>query len=151
MLQTENRLPYRHKAGIEVGAALVLGIALLFFGACKKNDLKHPTAAELFGKWQSTGTSYKDTRTYSGIYEFFAIGKHTYDIVQSDGVQKQGCGVWSMTPEADALMVENDTGSIYVGTFRDENFTTISMTTVDNQWGLVLTKVEDERAKSASR
>ncbi len=151
MLQTEKRPPRRYKPGIEAGAALLLGIALLFFGGCKNSDLKHPTAAELIGKWQSTGTSYKDTRTYSGIYDFFAIGQHTYDIILSDGVQKQGYGVWSMTAEADALLMENDTGSIYVGTFRDENFTTISMTTIDNQWGLVLTKVEDERTTSAPR
>ncbi|MFH0780940.1 MAG: hypothetical protein V2B20_03175 [Pseudomonadota bacterium] len=151
MLQTQKGLPCQYKAGIEVGAAVVLGIALLFSGGCKSRNLKHPTTTELIGKWQSAGTSYKDIRTYAGIYDFYAVGKHTYDIILSNGVQKQGRGVWRITEEADALQVENDTGSVYVGTFRDENFTTITMTTTNNEWGLVLTKVEDGRATSASR
>ncbi|MBU1566550.1 MAG: hypothetical protein KJ630_13100 [Proteobacteria bacterium] len=148
---TEDGRPNLFKTWIGVGGAGFVAIALLSFGGCENRSPKHPTAIELVGKWKSEGTSYKDTRTYTGIYDFYAIGKHTYDILLSDGVHKQGHGVWNLAQETDTLQVENDTGSVYVGTFKGGIFTAITLTTTNKQWGLVLKKEEGNSTTSALR
>ena len=112
----------------------------LLSDGCDNNSRKHPTAADMVGKWQAEATSYKDKRTYAGIYDFYAVGNHTYDIMLSDGVHKQGRGVWSMMEGTDFLQMENDTGAVYFGTIEGENSTTITMLTTNNQWGVVLKK-----------
>jgi hypothetical protein len=146
---SETRLPGLFKVG--VGVAVLVGIALTVFIGVKYFIPKHPTDADLLGKWQSEGKSHKDTRTYTGIYDFYAIGRHTYDIIVSDGVHKQGRGVWSLPEGSDTLQVENDTGSVYVGAFQRENFTKISLTTTNRQWGVVLKKQEGASTLSAAK
>jgi hypothetical protein len=118
--------------------------APLLSDGCENNSHKHPTAADMVGKWKAEATSYKDKRTYAGIYDFYAVGNHTYDIMLSDDVHKQGRGVWSMMEGTDFLQMENDTGAVYFGIIEGENFTTITMLTTNNQWGVVLTKEEED-------
>ncbi len=108
----------------------------------ENNSHKHPTAADMVGKWKAEATSCKDKRTYTGIYDFYAIGNHTYDIVLNDDIHKQGSGVWSMMEGTDFLQMENDTGAVYFGTIEGEDFTTITLFTTNNQWGVVLKKEE---------
>jgi hypothetical protein len=114
--------------------------SLLTYGGSGYRNPKHPTAADLVGKWKAEGTSYKDQRTYSGTYDFYAIGNHTYDIILSDGVHKQGRGVWSLMEGKDTLQLENDTGAVYFGTVESGIFTTITLNTTNNQWGVVFQK-----------
>ncbi len=139
-LKRDKRKANPVKTGVGVVTAAFVGIVLLFLGGCESRSPRQPTAADLVSKWKSAGTSYKDTRTYEGIFDFYAIGNHTYDILNSDGVSKQGKGVWSLMEGTGTLKVENDTGSVYIGTFQDQTFTTITMITTNKQWGLVLTK-----------
>jgi len=119
-----------------LAASLLL---LLASGGCREK-VRLPAAADILGRWQALGTSYKDTRTYSGIYDFHSLGQHTYDIVLSNGTAKKGRGVWSLEEEKGTLRVENDTGSIYIGTFEKGKPGSVSLFTINNQWGVQLDK-----------
>ena len=139
--ESEEGLPTIAKIGIGVGAAAVVGIALAMSGGSKDSGPKMPTPEILIGKWNGQGTSYEDNRTYYGVYDLYAIGNHTYDIyVTGDDVHKLGHGSWTLIEGTNTLQLENDTGSVYVGDFQNEDFTTITMTTTNGNWGLVLTK-----------
>ncbi len=118
-----------------VVVAAVIGLTPLF-----SPGSTHPTAAQVVGQWKAQGVSNKDQRTYVGLYDFYANGKHTYDIILNNGVERQGRGVWTLTEGTNTLQVKNDTGSVYVGMFDSDNFTTIAMITSDNNWGLILKK-----------
>ncbi len=144
-------LPYFLRMGICFGGIATSALILVLYEGSKNGNLNLPTASDLLGKWQSMGTSNKDIRTYTGIYDFHSVGSHTYDITLSDGVEKQGRGFWRLTKETGYLQVENDTGSVYVGTFQDENFSRITLKTTNEQWGLVLKKEEVGSATPAPR
>lgn len=135
-------LPMIAKVGIGVAAAAVVGITVgLAVGGSKESGPELPTPEMLIGRWSGRGTSYADNRTYTGVYDLYAIGSHTYDIyVTGDDVRKQGRGVWTLGTGTNTLQLENDTGSVYVGDFQNEDFTTITMTTTNGSWGLVLTR-----------
>lgn len=121
------------------GLTLVLLLLLFGISGCR-DKVRFPGAEDLLGRWRATGTSHKDTRTYAGIYDFYSPGLHTYDIVLSNGSLKNGRGVWSLEEDKGILRVENDTGSIYVGTFAKGKPTSIALFTINNQWGVQLDK-----------
>lgn len=126
-------------------------LLLLASGGCREK-VRFPPTADILGRWQALGTSYKDTRTYSGIYDFHSLGQHTYDIVLSNGTAKKGRGVWSFEEDKGTLRVENDTGSIYVGTFEKGKPGSVSLFTINNQWGVQLDKeTSATSAKTATR
>lgn len=144
--EDEEGLPTIAKVGIGVGAAAVVGIAVALVAGGSKEESGPtgptlPTSEILVGRWNGRGTSHEDNRTYSGVYDLYTIGSHNYDIyVTGDDVRKQGHGTWTLVAGTNTLQLENDTGSVYVGDFQNEDFTTISMTTTNGNWGLVLTK-----------
>ncbi len=121
------------------GFAVALVLLLFCAGGCR-DKVRFPGAEDILGRWRSAGKSYKDTRTYSGIYHFHTIGGHTYDITLSDGSVKKGKGVWSLEKDKGILRVENDTGSIYVGTFEKGKPSSVALFTINNQWGVQLDK-----------
>lgn len=120
--------------GLAVSLMLLLGAA-----GCREK-VAFPETADILGRWRALGTSHKDTRTYSGTYDFHSLGQHTYDIVLSNGTAKKGRGVWSFEEQKGTLRVENDTGSIYVGTFERGKAGFVSLFTINNQWGVELSK-----------
>jgi len=132
---------HRKKTGIVyLGAVSALAMAIVCIDGSKNGNINHPAMIDLVGRWQSIGTCLKDPRTYKGIYDFYGIGNHTYDIILSDGVEKTGRGLWSLRQGTSILEVKNDTGSVYVGVFRNDDFSTIALTTTNNEWGVVLQK-----------
>ena len=132
---------HQKKTGIVyLGAVSALAMAIVCIDGSKNGNLNHPAMHELVGRWKSIGTCLKDPRTYGGIYDFYAVGNHRYDIILSDGVEKEGGGVWRLRQGTSILQVENDSGSVYVGIFRNDDFSTISLTTTNNEWRMVLQK-----------
>lgn len=129
------------KVGIGVGAAAVIGVALALSGGSDSDDPKFPTEAGMVGQWNGSGTRFSDGQTYNGTYTFYAGGSHTYDIYVSDGAHKRGRGSWSLPIGTYSLTVNNYSGSTYKGEFLNENFATITLTTTDNRWQVVLTKL----------
>jgi hypothetical protein len=121
------------------GFALALLLLLLGISGCR-DKVRFPGAEDILGRWRAAGKSHKDTRTYTGIYDFHSLGLHTYDIVLSNGSSKKGRGVWSLEEDKGILRVENDTGSIYVGNFERGKPTSIALFTINNQWGVQLDK-----------
>lgn len=121
------------------GFAIGLLLVLLCAGGCREK-VRFPLVEDVFGPWRAEGKSYKDPRTYSGIYDFHRSGEHTYDIVLSTGESKKGRGVWSLEVDKGTLRVQNDTGSIYVGTFERGKPRSVSLLTINNQWGVQLDK-----------
>lgn len=121
------------------GCSLALLLLLTGISGCR-DKVRFPGTEDILGRWQAVGTSHKDTRTYAGIYDFHSPGLHTYDIVLSNGSMKKGRGVWSLEEDKGILRVENDTGSIYVGTFAKNKPTSIALFTINNQWGVRLDK-----------
>ena len=140
--KTEEGFSTAAKIGIGVGVVAVIGGAALALGGSSGGDSgpKYPTAAELVGKWDGRGTAHAGDRRYLGVYDFYAVGVHTYSIVGNDGVHKEGRGTWSIAEGTNTLTIRNDSGSVYVGDFQGEIFTTISMTASNTGWDLVLTK-----------
>lgn len=130
------------KIGIGVGVVAVIGGAALALSGGSGGDSgpQYPTAAELVGKWDGRGTAHDGERRYLGVYDLYAVGVHSYSIVGNDGVHKEGRGTWSIAEGTNTLTIRNDSGSIYVGDFQGEIFTTISLTTTNDRWDLVLTK-----------
>jgi hypothetical protein len=141
--KSEEGLSTATKVGIGVGVAVVIGGAALALGGSSSggdSGPKYPTAAELVGKWDGRGTSHDGVRRYLGVYDLRAGGVHTYSIVLNDGVHHEGQGTWSIAEGTNTLTIRNGTSSVYIGDFKDENFTTISMTAHNTGWDLVLTK-----------
>jgi hypothetical protein len=143
---TITRIASRMKSPLGLGAsrawrgfALVLLLLLLGTSGCR-DKVGFPGVEDILGRWRAAGKSDKDTRTYSGIYDFHTLGSHTYDIILSNGRVKKGKGVWSLEEDKGILRVENDTGSIYVGTFAKGKPTSIALFTINNQWGVQLDK-----------
>lgn len=130
------------KIGIGVGAAALVGVGLaLAGGGGSDSGPAFPTAEGLVGKWSARATSHVDKRTYTGVYDLYAVGSHTYDIfITGDNVRKQGRGNWTLVAGTNTLRVENEGGSVYIGEFQNENFTTITLTNQYNRWELVLTR-----------
>ncbi|KJS03605.1 MAG: hypothetical protein VR65_01265 [Desulfobulbaceae bacterium BRH_c16a] len=129
------------KVGIGVGAAAVVGVALAFAGGSGDSGPKLPTPEILVGKWNAQSRSLTDRRTYSGVYDLYTVGSHTYDIfVTGDNEHKRGRGTWILAEGTNTLQLKNDTGSIYIGEFLNEDFTTITIRTTDGRWETVLTK-----------
>lgn len=132
------------------GCVIALLLVLLGASGCR-DKVRFPAAEDILGPWRAAGKSHKDTRTYSGIYDFHTLGSHTYDIVLSDGTVKKGKGEWSLEEDKGIFRVENDTGSIYVGTFAKGKPTTIALFTINNQWGVQLDKeASGMRAKTST-
>ena len=125
-------------AGRAVLYGLTLVLALLAMAGGCRDWIAFPAAADIHGIWRAEGKSHKDTRTYSGIYEFLPAGRHGYDIVLNDGTAKKGSGEWSYEEGSGTLRVTNDTGSIYVGTFSRGKPGTVGLFTINNQWGVTL-------------
>lgn len=121
------------------GFALALMLLLLGSSGCR-DKVRFPGVEDILGRWRAVGTSHKDTRTYAGIYDFHSPGLHTYDIVLSNGSKKKGRGEWSLDEDKGILRVENDTGSIYVGTFARGKPASVALFTINNQWGVQLDK-----------
>jgi hypothetical protein len=121
------------------GFALALMLLLLGSSGCR-DKVRFPGVEDILGRWRAVGTSHKDTRTYSGTYDFHTFGSHTYDIILSNGTVKKGKGVWSLEEDKGVLRVENDTGSIYVGTFARGKPDSVALFTINNQWGVQLDK-----------
>ena len=132
------------KVGLGVGVAAVVGAGLaLAAGGGGDGDSGPvlPTPEILVGRWTARATSNVDRRTYTGVYNLYTAGSHTYDIyITGDNVRKRGRGNWTLIEGTNTLRLENDTGSVYVGDFQNENFTTITMTNQLDRWELVLTK-----------
>lgn len=131
------------------GFALVLLFVLLGSSGCR-DKVHFPGAEDILGRWQAAGKSYKDTRTYSGTYDFHTLGSHTYDIILSNDTVKKGKGVWSLEEDKGVLRVENDTGSIYVGTFARGKPASVALLTINNQWGVQLDKEASGAAAKTS-
>ena len=145
--KSEEGLSTAAKVGIGVGiAAVVVGGAALLAGGSGGSDggsssgPRYPTAAELVGVWYAQGTSIEYRQTYAGIFNFYEIGNHVYDIYSNDGTHKQGRGSWSVTEGTNTLTIKNDTGSIYRGDFQSENYKTITLRHLLLPWVLVLNR-----------
>lgn len=131
------------KVGIGVGAAAVIGVgvAMLAGGGSEDSGPVLPTSEQLIGRWTARGTSHVDNRTYTGVYDLYTIGSHTYDIyITGDNVRKQGRGAWALGAGTNSLRLENDAGSVYIGDFQNEDFTIITLQTTNGRWEVVLTK-----------
>ena len=130
------------RIGIGVGVVAVVGVGLAFAGGGSSDSgPTMPTPESLVGKWNAQARCTTDSRTYNGMYDLQATGSHTYDIyVTGDNVRKQGNGHWSLIEGTSTLRLENDTGSIYLGEFHNENFTTVTLNNQGNKWELVLTR-----------
>ena len=131
------------KVGIGAGAVAVVGVAAAAMGGggSSSSEPAMPTSEDLLGVWRSVGTSLTDHRTYSGTYDFYSIGNHTYDIIVSTGEHKRGRGTWLLEEGTKILHVRNDTGSHYVGEFEGENFKHILLRTTNGRWQVVLDKI----------
>lgn len=140
----EEGLSTMTKVGIGVGVAAVVGAGLALAaggGGGGDSGPVLPTPEILVGKWTARATSNVDRRTYTGVYNLYTAGSHAYDIyITGDNVRKRGRGNWTLIEGTNTLRLENDTGSVYVGDFQNENFTTITMTNQLDRWELVLTK-----------
>lgn len=129
------------KVAIGAGVAAAVGVSYALLSGSSDDGPRLPTPEEMVGQWRGQGTSQVDRRTYSGVYTLYAGGSHIYDVYVSDGERHRGRGTWTLSEGTNTLVIKNDTGSVYVGDFLDENFTTISMRTTDGRWALVLTKM----------
>ena len=142
--KSEEGLSTAAKVGIGVGiAAVVVGGAALLaggVGGSEESKPRYPTAAELIGVWNAQGTSIEYHETYAGIFNFYEVGNHVYDIYMNDGTHKQGRGSWSITEGTNTLTIRNDTGSIYRGDFQSENYKTITLGHLVLPWVLVLSR-----------
>jgi hypothetical protein len=129
---------------LAIGLGLVAMVCIFFvliasWGGGKPD---FPSTEDLVGRWDAIGTRKDGNASYTGIYTLTAKdGLSTYDIVGRDGSTKSGNGTWEHPQETLALVIRNDTGSIYKGEFAQKDFTTVSMITTDGRWHLVLKKL----------
>lgn len=128
------------KVGIGVGVAAVVGIAIGLAGGSSDSGPSYPTAEELVGSWHAEGISQVDERTYTGTFNFYTVGSHTYDVYVSDGAHNRGRGNWSLTEGTYSLRVENDSGSVYKGDFAEGAYNTITMATTNGRWQVTLSR-----------
>ena len=129
------------KVGIGVGAVAVIGLAALAVsGGSGDSGPTPPTQEQILGVWDVVGTSQIDEHTYYGSYNFYQIGSHTFDIMTSYAGRKTGRGNWRIDEGTYTFHIVNDTGSHYVGEFTPDNYTTITVRTVDGRWSSTLTK-----------
>lgn len=127
------------KVGIGVGVVAAVGLVVGLASGSSDSSPSYPTNEGLLGAWHSEGLCLIDGRTYTGTYNFYAVGRHTYDITGEDG-RKTGNGVWTLTEGPYSLRMENESGSIYVGEFAAGNYNSITMTTTDGRWQVTLTR-----------
>ncbi len=126
--------------GIGAGAAaLAIGIAAVAKSSSDSGP-SYPAEEDIVGSWRGQGTSLADSRTYDGTYTFYAGGRHTYNLLLSDGDVHRGNGTWFLTAKSYAFELHNATGTAYRGNFTAENFASVTLTTADGRWQVTLTK-----------
>ncbi|SDO49091.1 hypothetical protein [Desulforhopalus singaporensis] len=128
------------KVGISAGAVAVigLGIGLAAGGGSGGDGEVRLTAEQVQGVWNAEGKRFDGTSSYTGQYNFYTLGRHSYDLYTSSGEHKVGGGTWRFDVESQQLVMYNDTGSTYVGTVTGGN--TATMKTTDGRWTTVITR-----------
>lgn len=127
------------KVGIGVGVVAAVGLVVGMAGGSSSGP-SYPAPEDLLGAWHSEGVNLDDGRTYTGTYNFYAVGSHTYSIYTSDGESKSGNGNWTLAEGTYSLRMENDTGSVYKGDFAEGDYSNIVMKTIDGRWQVTLTR-----------
>lgn len=130
------------KVVIGVGAVALVGLAMAAGGSSGGGtpDPVYPTSEILTGVWNSQGTRLDGGSSYSGVYTLNNYDTHSYDLTGNTGKRITGNGTWYLEPESYSLTINNDTGSTYKGDFVNEDYSTITLTTTDGRWRVVLTR-----------
>lgn len=138
VIDSFNELSPWTKAGIGAGVILVAGIALSGGGS---SGPTYPNEERLVGVWNAQGVRTDGSNSYTGTFTLSAGGTHTYDIIlAANNERKTGRGTWYNEPQTYSLILNNDSGSLYIGEFVPGNLSTITLTTSDGRWQLTLTK-----------
>jgi hypothetical protein len=133
------------KIGIGVGVVALVGLALVAGGGGSSGSSAppaptYPTTDMLLGVWNAQGTRLDGGSSYTGIYTLYNFDVHTYAIAGQDYERRTGGGRWSLALDSYSLTISNDTGSTYKGDFINEDYSTITLTTTDGRWRVVLTR-----------